>query len=366
MSDKIESVEINEVVAVETVVFDSKDLLELQEISKSRAGVVINSFKGFVTRLNDIEPEFNELVLKASNSEMTEELYDEILTTSKAIAKVRTTSEANRKKVKRQSLVEGRCIDSVNKIVELAAKEKEDKFKELIEPFERRKEIALEELEEKRYCELSKYYDKAQFLTLNLMSQEEFNELVSVKKEIFEQVQAVKEAERKALEDEKIQALKVEKELADLREEQLLNSIKQRKELQESEKKRKDDIEILRLQNKEKQDKLQEEKNEILAELEAFRKEKRDKEQAIKDAEQKVIDDAKAEEDKKEAEKKRVEKEDQNAIEVKLQIEEKHVYDLTVNIINDLIKDCAELPLKSKKYKSKMANIISSLERIEL
>lgn len=200
-----------------------------------------------------------------------------------ALRRIRTETEKHRKELKNESLMKGRAIDGMANIIkyliEPIEKHLEDQEKFVIN--QEKKRIA--EMVENRLSILEKYEANTDYINIEEMPEEAFQEFVDLSKRKFEE----RQADEKRIEEERLQAEKEERERIAAMEKE---NAKLKKEADERERIEKERQEADRLEREKieraKQaelDKLEKEKEK---ELEKERKEK----QRIEDELQKERD----------------------------------------------------------------------------
>lgn len=308
----------------------SFDAPELSVIEESKANQIKATFEPMAKMLSEFEDQYNNLIHE-SQLGITKEITAKAKRLRLDIGKVRIDTEKIRKEQKEEYLRAGKAIDGVSNILKWAVSDKENKLKEIEDYFDIIEQKRLEDLQNSRVCELSKYVEDAHERSLSLMEEDVWQAyLTTKKKEHEDRIEAEKQAELDRLEIERKQKLHLERkevampfysfwsdsdkglnfsEISDSEFDHFISRVKKSKKDHE------DNIEKQRIENerlkkeaeakekaleKERQ-KAKEEADRLKAENEAkLRKEKEDRERlevelkAKKEAEEKAIKEAEA------------------------------------------------------------------------
>lgn len=190
----------------ETIVLSQSP--ELRVIEASKAEKIQKTFEPMVDMLKEFESQFNEIITE-SKSEITEELIKRAKRLRLDIAKVRIETDKIRKEEKDEYLRAGKAIDGVSNIIKWAVVDKENALKGIEDYFQEQERLRLEELRNSRLTDLLPFDENAIERKLELMAEDEFQALLSMKKSQWQEAQEAARiaeenriAEQKAREEE--------------------------------------------------------------------------------------------------------------------------------------------------------------------
>lgn len=175
---------------------------QLTGIEASKAEQIEKTFAPMVTMLKEYETAYKEIISLDQEDPETAKRAKRLRLD---IGKIRIAAEKNRKEQKEEYLRAGKAIDGVNNILKWAIAEKEGKLKEIETYQERKEQERKEALEAERIEILSQYEVDGTHLSLGEMADPVWENYLAGTKANYEQV---KEAEKKAEEERKIQEKK--------------------------------------------------------------------------------------------------------------------------------------------------------------
>jgi len=182
------------------------EVKELQGIEPSKAEQIKLTFEPMVKMLEGFENAYNE-VIEEAKKEISLEITQKAKRLRLDIGKVRIQTGKLKDEQKAEYLRASNAIQGVHNILVWAVKDKEDKLTEIEKHFEIQEQTRLEELQNKRVAELSKYVDDAETRALSTMDEDVWNAyLGSKKKEYEDRIEAEKQAEIVRIAKEKAEA----------------------------------------------------------------------------------------------------------------------------------------------------------------
>lgn len=238
-----------------------KELILKTELEKvgftgSKAEMIESAFAPMVEMLKGFEAEFEEITNLEINAATTIKARELRL----KLVKVRTTTAKVHKEQKDEYLRGGRAIDGIKNILEFAVVDKENALEKIEKHFENIEKERLQTLKTERNELVSPYGIDGYNLSLELMSEEVFNNFLSGSKLAFEQkIEAERLAEQKRIaeiEAEKQRQIERDAELERLR----LEREAREKEIAEERKQ----AELKRLEAEKESKRIQAEKDEQL------------------------------------------------------------------------------------------------------
>jgi hypothetical protein len=168
---------------------------ELDLIPKDKSQQIKETFEPMSKLLAGFESAYNELIKEASG-EITHEITAKAKRLRLDIAQVRIQTGKLKDKQKEYIKLEDKAIMGVHNILVWAVKEKEDKLKEIEKHFEIQEQKRLEKLQRDRKIILSEYVDDAHERDLAKFAEDEFQALLSSKKQQYiDRIAAEKKAE---------------------------------------------------------------------------------------------------------------------------------------------------------------------------
>lgn len=335
---------------------------EQSGLEKNKVQDLLNNFNTFFSEAKSVAEKSRTIVV---TDETQVNLMKEARDNRLKLKKIRVDVENTRKKLKEQSLREGKAIDGIANIIKALVVpveehlEKQEKFIEIIEVEKKAKRLA------DRTAKLSQYVADISLYNLNDMSDEAFNNLFTSSKKAFEDQKAAElKAEAEKAEEERKDKLESARKLelapyidyskltVDLRTlpekeyQAILLAAKSEKAERDAEQ------EKIRLEN-EKLKKEREEREKQIAKEKAAKEKEIEKERLAREKEL-------AEERKKQEEKLKKEREEREKLEKKLQAEREEK--------ERAIKEEEEKKRKAllAPDKTKLLDFAIALEKIEL
>lgn len=270
----------------------TQELLNLNEveftgIEPSKAEKIKKTFEPMVEMLKDFESKYETLISKAEN-EITLEITGKASELRKQISKVRIETGKLKDKQKEYIKLEDKAIMGVHNMLVWAVKEKEDNLRTIENHFLIQEKKRLEALQDERAELLSIYVEDAHDRDLLKFEEDEFQALLMMKKQQYEDdLKAKAQAEKQRIEQEKAEAeerKKMQAEYERLRKEAekrkkenrelQLKAVKERKLREEKERKEREEYEAKLKAEQEEKERLQ---KELEAKAEAERKAEQDR-----------------------------------------------------------------------------------------
>ena len=178
---------------------------EMQEIPKSKADSIEATFKPMVTMLRGFDARYAEIL----EMPISEEVCKLAKRLRLDISKVRTKTEAIRKKEKAEYLRAGKAIDAVGNVLKWAVTDKEEKLKDIETHYERIEQERVQKIQDAREMELSKYTEDYAGRDLASMDPDVWEAFITTKKKHFDDQY---EAEQKAQADREAAEKKAKEE----------------------------------------------------------------------------------------------------------------------------------------------------------
>lgn len=332
---------------------------ELQNIDKSKAQEIKNTFEPMVKMLSEFENSYNDLINKA-NQEINHDVTAKAKRLRLDIAKVRIQTGKLKDEQKKYIKLQDKAIMGVHNILVHAVTEKEDNLKKIEKHFEIQEQKRLEKLQSDRAEKLSKYVEDAHERDLSSMDDDVWNAYYEAKKKQYlDRIEAEKKAEAERIAKEKAEA--EERERIRKENERLKKEAKERERQAKIEAKKQAEAEAKRKANEEAKRKKREEKERKEreaheAELRKEREERQRIEREEKEKREKLEAEIKA---KREAE----EKARQEA-EAKKQAElSKGDKDKVIDLIQDLESLKTKYKFKSKKNQKMYSEVSQLLDK---
>lgn len=151
------------------------------------------TYAPYFKQLVDLESELTDLLTK----EITPETANEAASLRKKYMKIRTGSDDQKKEDKKHINAEGKFLDTVFNRIKAGAETKEAKCKEIEQHLEKLETQRLEALKAERKAVLAALDYDTDFLTVEDMSEESFNKLVTKATETFNAMKAKTEQDQK-------------------------------------------------------------------------------------------------------------------------------------------------------------------------
>lgn len=154
----------------------------LEGIGDKMSMQIRNTFLPMAEMLEEMETEFDNVMSMAEEG-INKDVINSASALRKKIKKVRTSTEAVRKKEKAQYLAAGKAIDGTADILKYAVSAKEAKLEEIETYFERIEQDKRDELQSERAVLLKEYVDGAEFLKLWDMTNEVWDAYLNSEKQ---------------------------------------------------------------------------------------------------------------------------------------------------------------------------------------
>lgn len=351
--EKIEELQVEVVDGTEIVSQELIVLINESGLEETKANMMLEQFQGFFKTASEWEKKIDMCVVKDRTQTSEMKLAREVRL---ELRRIRIDVENTRKKLKEQSLREGKAIDGVANILKALIEPMEETLMSYEKFAENEDKRIAQELLEKRTEELAPYDIDTSFYRLGEMDEDSYNQLLEVTKKTHEEKlrlaeQAEKDriakekADLEAREAQRLENERLKKE-AEIREAQMA---KERREAEEKEAK-------LRAEAEAERKRLQEEAR--------IEKERLEKIQAEKDRKAKEKADA---ERKAQEEVLRKEREEREKIEAELKAKEEAERKERERIeAEQKAKEQAERDAKLAPDKDKILALAVKLKEIEL